>query len=87
MGARPADVLALVFRETVLRLAIGATIGLAAGLVAAQILRSALYGVSPTDPIGLGVAVAVVAAVALFAAYLPGRRALRVDPMKALREE
>ena len=87
MGAGPADVLALVFRDTVLRLAIGAVIGLAVALAAAEVLRSALYGVSPTDPIGLAAAVAVVAAVGLLAVYAPARRALRVDPMTALREE
>jgi predicted permease len=87
MGARPADVLALVFRETVLRLAIGAVIGLAVALAAAEVLRSALYGVSPTDPIGLAVAMAVTAAVGLLAAYAPACRALRVDPANALRQE
>jgi len=87
MGAGPADVLALVFRDTVLRLAIGAVIGLAVALAAAEVLRSALYGVSPTDPIGLAAAVVVVAAVGLLAVYAPARRALRVDPMTALREE
>jgi putative ABC transport system permease protein len=87
MGARPADVLALVFREAVSRLAIGAVIGIAAGLAAARVIRSGLYGVSPTDPIGLAAAVAVVATVGLLAAYAPARRALRVDPATALRQE
>jgi hypothetical protein len=87
MGAERTDVLALVFRETMLRLAIGAVIGLAVALAAAEVLRSALYGVSPTDPIGIAVAVAVTAAVGLLAAYAPARRALRVDPANALRRE
>ncbi len=87
MGARPADVLALVFRETVLRLAVGAVIGLAVGLAAAMVLRTGLYGVSPADPIGIAAAVAVVAAVGLLAAYAPARRALRVNPVDALREQ
>ena len=89
MGAETADVLVLVFREAVSRLAIGAVIGLAAGLAAAQTLKEALYraSVSPTDPIGLAAAVAAVAAVGLLAAYAPARRALRVDPINALREE
>jgi putative ABC transport system permease protein len=87
MGAETADVLALVFREAVSRLAIGAAIGLATGLAAAQVIRSTLYGVSPTDPIGLAAAVAVVATVGLLAAYAPARRALRVDPVTALRQE
>jgi predicted permease len=87
MGAERTDVLALVFREAASRLAIGAVIGLAVALAAAQILRSALYGVSPADPIGVGAAVAVVAAVGLLAVYVPARRAIRVDPMVALRHE
>jgi putative ABC transport system permease protein len=87
MGAGSADVLSLVLREALLRVAIGAVIGLAAGLAAAQVIRSALYGVSAGDPIGIVAAVAVVAAVGLLAAYVPARRALRVNPMEALREQ
>ena len=89
MGAETADVLVLVFREAVSRLAIGAAIGVAVALAAAQTLKEALYraSVSPTDPIGLTAAVAVVAAVGLFAAYAPARRALGVDPANALRQE
>jgi predicted permease len=87
MGAERTDVLALVFRETVSRLAIGSVIGLAVALAAAEVLRSALYGVSPTDPLGIAVAVAVTAAVGLLAAYAPARRALGIDPANALRQE
>jgi ABC-type antimicrobial peptide transport system permease subunit len=89
MGAGPSDVLALVFREAASRLAIGAAIGVALALAAAQALKEALCraSVSPTDPMGLAAAVAVVAAVGLLAAYAPARRALRVDPVTALREE
>jgi predicted permease len=87
MGAGRTDVLALVFREVVSRLAIGSVIGFAVALAGSQILRSALYGVTPTDPIGLTAAVAAVAVVGLLAAYVPARRALRVNPMTALREE
>jgi putative ABC transport system permease protein len=87
MGAGRTDVLALVFREVVSRLAIGSVIGFAVALAGSRILRSALYGVTPTDPIGLAAAVAAVAVVGLLAAYVPARRALRVNPMTALREE
>jgi ABC-type antimicrobial peptide transport system permease subunit len=87
MGARPTDVLSLVLREALSRVAIGAVIGLALALAAAEVLRSALYGVSPADPIGLAAAVAVVAMITLLAAFAPARRALRVDPMTALRHE
>jgi ABC-type antimicrobial peptide transport system permease subunit len=89
MGAGTADVLVLVFREAVSRLAIGSVIGLAVALAAAQVMKAALYrvSVSPADPIGLAAALAAVAAVGLLAAYAPARRALGVDPVKALREE
>jgi ABC-type antimicrobial peptide transport system permease subunit len=89
MGAGRADVLVLVFREAVSQLAIGSVIGLGVGLGAAQLLKAALYraSVSPTDAVGLAAAVAVVATVGLLAAYAPARRALRVNPMTALREE
>ena len=89
MGAGPADVLVLVFREAVSRLAIGSAIGVAVALAAAQVMKAALYRawVSPADPIGLAAAVAVVATVGLLAAYAPARRALRVDPANALRQE
>jgi predicted permease len=87
IGASSTDVLSIVFREVLLRLAIGAMIGLAVGLAAAQVLRTALYGVSPADPFGLAAAVAVVAAVGLLAAYSPARRALHVNPVDALRQQ
>jgi ABC-type antimicrobial peptide transport system permease subunit len=87
MGAERTDVLALVFREAASRLAIGSVIGLGVGLAAAQILRSALYGVSPADPIGVGAAVAVVPTVGLLAVYVPAQRAIKVDPIAALRHE
>jgi len=87
MGAGPKDVLSLVLREALSRVAIGAVIGLVAALAGAQVIRSALFGVSPTDPIGIAVAMAAVAAMGLLAAYVPARRALRVNPMDALREQ
>jgi ABC-type antimicrobial peptide transport system permease subunit len=68
-----------------------ASIGLAFGLVVvfilAQFLTSMLYGVSPTDPITFIAITFLLAAVALVACYIPARRAARVDPMVALREE
>ena len=72
---------------------VGASVRLREGVdnarAAAQVLTEVLYraSVSPTDPIGLAAAVAAVAAVGLLAAYAPARRALRVNPMDALREE
>ena len=89
MGADPKDVFLLVIREALARVAIGTVIGLAVALAGAQVMRAALYRVrvSPTDPIGLAVAVAVVAVVGLLASYLPARRTTKVDPLVALRYE
>jgi predicted permease len=87
MGARPVDVLSLVLREALSRVAIGAVIGLALALAAARTITALFYQVSPADPLALAAAVAVVATVALLAAFAPARRALRVDPINALRHE
>jgi putative ABC transport system permease protein len=65
----------------------GAGLGLAAALVAARALGRFLYGVGASDPVVLGLSAAALVAVALAAAYAPARRALRVDPVEALRAE
>jgi putative ABC transport system permease protein len=87
MGAEPKDVFLLIIREALTRVAIGAAIGLAGALAAAQVIKAVLFKVSPADPIGLVAAVAAVTVVGLIATYAPARRALRVNPMTALREE
>jgi putative ABC transport system permease protein len=65
--------------------------GLAAGAVlafaSAQLIRMLLYGVSPLDPIVYAAVAVILAGVSIAAAYLPGRRAMRVDPAVALRSE
>ena len=87
VGASRRDVLTLVVGGA-LRLTI---VGLAAGLLlaigAAQLLRSQLYGVSPLDPVTFVGVVALLGAVALLAAWLPARRAAKVDPIVALQAE
>jgi ABC-type antimicrobial peptide transport system permease subunit len=64
----------------------GMTIGLAASLATSRVLGRLLYGISGTDPVSIGGAALVLAAVALVACYLPARVATRVDPLSALRE-
>jgi putative ABC transport system permease protein len=87
LGAHPREVVSLVLRQgalqTLLALAVGALLALATGRVLARLL----YQVSPADPSALLVASALLAAAALLACLVPARRAARVDPMSALRQE
>jgi putative ABC transport system permease protein len=87
MGARPRDVLALVLRQSLWLVATGAALGLATVLLVARLVSVLLYRVSPADPLGLLASVLVVATVAVLAAHVPARRAVRVDPMMVLRRE
>jgi ABC-type antimicrobial peptide transport system permease subunit len=87
LGARPSDVLKLVLRQSTLLVGVGASIGLAAAFFAARVVSSLLYRVSPADPVALLAAITAVVAVALLAAHVPARRAIRFDPMAVLRKE
>jgi ABC-type antimicrobial peptide transport system permease subunit len=87
LGAQPADVLRLVMGESMLLVAVGAVLGVAAALASARLVATQLFGVPPTDLVALAAAVGILAAVSAFAGYLPARRAARVDPMVALRYE
>ena len=87
LGARRGDILRMVLRHGAQMALLGIAIGLAAALALTRLMERMLYGVSPTDPLTY-VAVAIgLAAIALAASYLPARRAMRVDPMVALRHE
>lgn len=87
VGARGADVRAMVMRETVVVLVVGGALGLLGALIATRQLASMLFGLAPADPLTLGTSVAVLGAVAATAGYLPARRAACVDPLAALRHE
>ena len=85
LGARPGQVLASVMRQGMVIVAIGLVVGLGGALALSRLMGSLLFAVEPNDAItyvGVGVALLVVA---LLASYLPARRALRVDPVQALR--
>jgi predicted permease len=86
LGARPANLRALVLRDGIQTVGLGLAGGLPAAFAASQVTRAVLYGVSPTAPHVFLLASLVLAAAAVVATYLPARRASRVDPMLALRE-
>jgi putative ABC transport system permease protein len=87
LGAQPRQVLGRMMREGLLLAATGAAIGLAAALLAARLLSTFLFGVGATDAPTFAAVAAILVAVAVLATYLPSRRALRVDPIAALRTE
>jgi ABC-type antimicrobial peptide transport system permease subunit len=87
LGAKRADVLRLVLGQGAALIGIGLGVGLLGALGAGRALASVLYQVGAIDGAALFVAMAVLAAIALIACWLPARRAMQVDPMIALREE
>jgi len=87
LGAQQADVLWMVLRETLAMVAIGLAIGVPAALASSRVISSQLFGLTTHDPWTIAVASVVLLGVALFAGYLPARRATKVDPMVALHYE
>jgi predicted permease len=87
LGASPGDVLWLVLRKAVLLVAIGVAIGIPLSTAATTGLRGMIFGVRPVDPLSIGVATLLLAMVGPLAAFLPARRATKVDPVDALRNE
>jgi len=87
LGARVQEVVTLVLREALVLVAIGIVAGIPAVFVIARFAQTLLFNLSPTDPLSLTLAVVVMLVVALLAAYLPARRATRIDPLVALRYE
>jgi putative ABC transport system permease protein len=87
MGANRADIVWLVLRQGMVLALSGTAVGLAASLELTRLLESQLYRVSVTDPITFAGCAVVFMAVAALASYLPARRAMRLDPMAALRWE
>ena len=85
LGAGRADVMRLIMRQGAQLAIAGAGVGLIASTIASRAIAGLLVGVSPTDPVTLLSATLLLTAVALAGCYLPARRALRVDPMVALR--
>jgi putative ABC transport system permease protein len=87
LGASSSDVLKLVLGQGLLLAAIGLAIGLAGAAAATRLLTSLLFEVKPTDPLTYAAVALVLGVVALAACYIPARRAAKVDPLVALRQE
>ncbi len=87
LGAEHRDVSSMIVRQGMLLAGSGVVIGLAAAFGLTRLIQSLLYGVKPWDPVTFGGVAVVLSAVALLASYIPARRAMRVDPVIALRYE
>jgi putative ABC transport system permease protein len=87
LGADAHDVLGLVVKHGMLLVGAGLAIGTAIALLATRLLQARLYGISALDPAAFIAALAILASAGFLASYLPARRALRVDPMTALRAD
>ena len=87
LGARPRDVLKLVTRQAFLLNMAGVAIGLSGAWAITGLMSSLLYGVRASDPATFAASIGFLAVVTMVAAYVPARRATRVDPAEALREE
>ncbi len=87
LGASPRDVSRLVLREGMLLAGAGLVLGLAGAIAATRLLTSMLFEVKPGDPATYAAVAALLGVVALAASYIPARRASRVDPLVALRQE
>jgi predicted permease len=87
LGAQRGTVLGMVMRESMLLVGLGVALGLATALWAGRFVKTVLYGISASDGLTISLSVALIASVSALAGFLPARRASRVDPMEALREQ
>jgi putative ABC transport system permease protein len=87
LGAEFASVIWLIVRDVGIMVSAGVLAGIAVSLAAGRLVQSLVYGLKPSDPVVLGATAAVLAVAAAVAAWLPARRAARMDPMSALRNE
>jgi ABC-type antimicrobial peptide transport system permease subunit len=87
LGAQRSGVLWMILQEAAKLVAVGVVIGIPAALMGSRLLTTMLFGLRPTDPTSMVMVIGVLLVIALFAGYIPSRRATKVDPMVALRYE
>ncbi len=87
LGAKPRDIVAMILRQGMGLVLAGLALGVLSALALTRLMRTLLFEVQPTDPVTFAGVSVVLASVALVACYLPARRALRIDPLLALRRE
>ena len=87
LGAQKRNILRVVLQQGLQLAVAGAVIGLVCALIVSHLTATLLYGVKPTDPLTFGGVAGLFVGVALLACYLPARRAMKIDPMVALRHE
>jgi len=87
LGASRRSVLALVLRQNGVSTLVGLVLGIVLAIGLTSLIRGALYGVSPVDPMSIGATVLVMTTASLLAGFVPACRAVRIDPMEALRYE
>jgi ABC-type antimicrobial peptide transport system permease subunit len=87
LGAMPADLRSAVLGRALKLTVAGAAVGLAGAVATSRLFQSLLFEVSPIDPVAFVLAVVLLIGVAALAAYVPARRATRIDPVQALRAD
>jgi putative ABC transport system permease protein len=87
LGASARNVMWHVLRQSLGMIFAGVVVGLATAAAAARLLQRLVAGVRATEPLTFGIMISILVAAALFASFLPARRASRVDPISALRQE
>jgi len=87
LGAQKSNILRVILQQGLQLALAGAVVGLLCAVIVSHFMASLLYGVNPTDPLSFATVAALFVGVALLACYLPARRAMKIDPMLALRHE
>lgn len=87
LGAQKRNILRVILHQGLELAVAGAAVGLFCALIVSHLMEKILYGVKPTDPLTFSCVAALFIGIALLACYLPARRAIKIDPMIALRHE